>query len=264
MKKGNVWFWISPIIITLLGMTFLRLVSDTPTGYEFWKRPVAKNVIELVSVLFLTFLVQTIVWFFFRRNSKNKEPSVKALLLECLYTLLISLFFINIGLVFIHRMTGDSIKLDHFVIASVIFSPLVVISYFLYSGRQLFEAYRMASVRKNEPIQETSDHLYVRANQKFEKVMFNDILFVEGLENYVAINTKNGKIITHSTLKNLLKELPEDLFVQSHKSFIINLKKISAVEGSTVFIGDLKIPVSRTYKEKAMPLILKNKLQQDS
>jgi len=105
-----------------------------------------------------------------------------------------------------------------------------------------------------------SDYLFVKANQKLEKIFFKDILYIEGVENYVSIQTFSGKIITHSTLRSILENLPEDFFIQTHKSFIINIEKVSNIEGNMLGIDKYKVPVSRTWKEKVMEVILKNKL----
>ena len=107
---------------------------------------------------------------------------------------------------------------------------------------------------------QASDYFFVKANQKLEKIFFKDILYIEGVENYVSIHTQAGKIITHSTLRLILENLPANLFIQTHKSFIVNVEKVSTVEGNMLGIEKFKIPVSRTYKEKTMETILRNKL----
>ena len=104
------------------------------------------------------------------------------------------------------------------------------------------------------------DYLFVKANQKLEKILFKDILYIEGVENYVSIQTLSGKIITHTTLCLMLKNLPEEQFVQTHKSFIVNIEQVSNVEGNMLGIDKYKVPVSRTWKEKTLEKILKNKL----
>ncbi len=114
-------------------------------------------------------------------------------------------------------------------------------------------------VNQRNPAKEI-DYFYVKTNQKFEKVFFNDILFIEGVENYVAIQTETSKIMTHVTIKTILGKMPDDKFLQIHKSFIINLEKVSFVEGNMVGIGKYKLPVSRTFREKALPVILQNKV----
>lgn len=107
------------------------------------------------------------------------------------------------------------------------------------------------------------DYLFVKTNLKLEKIRFNDMRFIEGVENYVAIYTSDGKIITHTTLRTILQKLPPERFVQVHKSYLVNIDKIDSIEGNLLGIGKNKIPLSRTYKEAALEIILKNKLLKD-
>ncbi|MBP7954788.1 MAG: response regulator transcription factor [Parabacteroides sp.] len=107
------------------------------------------------------------------------------------------------------------------------------------------------------------DYLFVKTSLKLEKIRFNDMRFIEGVENYVAIYTSDGKIITHTTLRTILQKLPPERFVQVHKSYLVNIDKIDSIEGNLLDIGKNKIPLSRTYKETALEIILKNKLLKD-
>ena len=107
------------------------------------------------------------------------------------------------------------------------------------------------------------DYLFVKTSLKLEKIRFNDMRFIEGVENYVAIYTSEGKIITHTTLRTILQKLPPARFVQVHKSYLVNIDKIDSIEGNLLGIGKNKIPLSRTYKETALEIILKNKLLKD-
>ena len=107
------------------------------------------------------------------------------------------------------------------------------------------------------------DYLFVKTSLKLEKIRFNDMRFIEGVENYVAIYTSDGKIITHTTLRTILQKLPPERFVQVHKSYLVNIDKIDFIEGNLLGIGKNKIPLSRTYKETALEIILKNKLLKD-
>lgn len=107
------------------------------------------------------------------------------------------------------------------------------------------------------------DYLFVKISLKLEKIRFNDMRFIEGVENYVAIYTSDGKIITHTTLRTILQKLPPERFVQVHKSYLVNIDKIDSIEGNLLGIGKNKIPLSRTYKETALEIILKNKLLKD-
>ena len=107
------------------------------------------------------------------------------------------------------------------------------------------------------------DYLFVKTSLKLEKIRFNDMRFIEGVENYVAIYTSDGKIITHTTLRTILQKLPPARFVQVHKSYLVNIDKIDSIEGNLLGIGKNKISLSRTYKETALEIILKNKLLKD-
>ena len=72
------------------------------------------------------------------------------------------------------------------------------------------------------------DYLFVKTSLKLEKIRFNDMRFIEGVENYVAIYTSDGKIITHTTLRTILQKLPPERFVQVHKSYLVNIDKIDS------------------------------------
>jgi len=84
---------------------------------------------------------------------------------------------------------------------------------------------------------------------KFAKVFLDDILYIEGLKNYVSIYTKNQRIITYSTLKNVFENLPKSDFIQTHRSYIIALKHIDKIENDAVWIGKNEISIGNTYKK---------------
>lgn len=79
--------------------------------------------------------------------------------------------------------------------------------------------------------------------------MFDDILYVEALANYVIIRTASARHITYSSLKNMEQKLPDDKFLKVQKSFIVALKKIDSIEGRDIHIADVKIPISRSHKD---------------
>jgi len=102
--------------------------------------------------------------------------------------------------------------------------------------------------------------LFVKTDYKIIKVFIRDILFIEGLKEYVAIHTANQKIITLQTLKSLEDALPNESFIRVHKSFIIALDKINSIERSRIFIKDAVIPVGETYKQYFSQIINNKKL----
>ena len=87
-----------------------------------------------------------------------------------------------------------------------------------------------------------------------------EILFAEALENYVAIYTREKKIITHLTLKMLQEKLPVTSFIQPHKSYLISIDKINSIEGNILHIGQYQVPISKYQKEEIMEKIVNSKL----
>ena len=106
----------------------------------------------------------------------------------------------------------------------------------------------------------TTQYLFVKADNKLEKVNLSDILFVEAMENYVGIYLTGKKLITHSTLKAFQEKLPVQDFLQPHKSYLINLNHIRSIEGNMLHIGEYQVPISKYQKEEVMERILNNKL----
>lgn len=104
------------------------------------------------------------------------------------------------------------------------------------------------------------DYIFVKADSKLEKIAFADILFAEALENYVAIYTRQKKIITHLTLKMLQEKLPAQSFVQPHKSYLIAIDKIDSIEGNMLHTAQYTVPISKYQKEEIMEKIVNSKL----
>lgn len=95
-------------------------------------------------------------------------------------------------------------------------------------------------------------YIFVKSNGKLEKVIFDEVLFIKGMENYVEIHTASRKIITHSTLKAFADKLPQRKFMQTHKSYIVANDKITSIEGNMLNIGAVEVPISRQLKEQVM------------
>jgi len=107
---------------------------------------------------------------------------------------------------------------------------------------------------------EEQQYFFIKTDNKLEKVLFSDILFAEALENYVAIYTADKKIITHATLKSVQESLPAKQFVQPHKSYIININHVNAIEGNVLHIGKFEVPVSKYQKDEMLEKIVNNRL----
>ena len=104
------------------------------------------------------------------------------------------------------------------------------------------------------------EYIYIRSDRQIHKIFIKDILFIEGMENYLCIYTENGKLLTRSTIKHIQETLPNSLFIQVHKSYLINLKKIDMIEGNLIRIKHYNITISRNYRESFFTQIQKNVL----
>ena len=92
-------------------------------------------------------------------------------------------------------------------------------------------------------------YVFVKTDSKMVKVLLAEILFIEGLKDYVAINTEKEKIIVLENLKTFEERLNKDNFLRIHKSYIISLNKIDAIERNRVYIGkDIVLPIGDMYK----------------
>jgi DNA-binding LytR/AlgR family response regulator len=128
---------------------------------------------------------------------------------------------------------------------------------FLKSANKAFDYFRLQQQSVATP---TAEYFFIKVDSKLEKVIVADILFVEGMENYVVIHTKERKMMTHLTLKILQDRLPADKFMQPHKSYLVAMDRIDAIEGNTLLVGGQQIPISRYQKEEMMQKILHNKI----
>lgn len=103
-------------------------------------------------------------------------------------------------------------------------------------------------------------YIFVKTEKLLKKIYLKDILFIESLENYVVIYTSLSKDTVSIRLKTLLDTLPDKTFMQVHRSFIVNLSCVQAIEGNQLIIGKHKIPVSRPSREEVYAAIINNQL----
>jgi two-component system LytT family response regulator len=99
------------------------------------------------------------------------------------------------------------------------------------------------------PVQQASDFIFIKTDSRIVRVMLSDILFIEGLKDYIAIHTAKEKLITLETLRTLEEGLPADRFLRVHKSYIVSIEKIDSIERNRLFVQEAVIPVGDTYRE---------------
>ena len=109
--------------------------------------------------------------------------------------------------------------------------------------------------KANEMYPETGGYIFVKVETKMVRVELDDILFIEGLKNYVSIYTKTQRIVTLQVMKQLEEVLPPNRFVRVHKSFIVAIDKINSIERQEILIKDRLIPIGNTYQEHFFKLL---------
>ena len=110
----------------------------------------------------------------------------------------------------------------------------------------------------SEVSQTDEPFIYVKENKRVIKVHLNEILYVEGLSEYVQIYTDKKKIITKTTLTSLEEKFPDDGFMRIHKSFIVSLSRIEAFTANTNEVPGKELPIGRSYKNSVLNVLQLN------
>lgn len=100
-----------------------------------------------------------------------------------------------------------------------------------------------------------SQFLFIKSNKKAYKIDFCDILYIEGLGDYIQVHLHDQKLVTNLSMKKIMDLLPSDQFYRIHKSFIISLSKIGHVEGNMVVINKNKLPIGNAYRQEFLQFI---------
>jgi len=105
--------------------------------------------------------------------------------------------------------------------------------------------------------------LYFRSDRKMVKVLFNDILYIEGLRDYIRIFTTTKTIVTKHLLTSLEEMLPADGFLRIHRSYIVSLNKIDSYNAETIEIAKKELPIGRLYKHDVTKILNASSLHKD-
>ncbi|MCB0558498.1 MAG: response regulator transcription factor [Lewinellaceae bacterium] len=111
---------------------------------------------------------------------------------------------------------------------------------------------------------EEPDFIFVKADKKLVKVNYADIIYIEGLKDYVIIRMENSRVITLQTMKSLEEKLPQNIFKRIHRSYIVNVDKIEAIVGNMIEVIEKNqakhLPIGKNYRDELLELINKNRL----
>lgn len=107
--------------------------------------------------------------------------------------------------------------------------------------------------RKNRSVQ---THLMIRADYKLYRIEFDNILFIEGLDDYIQIHQTNGsKIVARYSMKSILAKLPDQKFIRIHRSYIVATNYIKSIQNKTVTLNDFVLPIGDTYRDEILNMM---------
>jgi len=95
----------------------------------------------------------------------------------------------------------------------------------------------------------TAEHIFVKADRRYFRILLSDILFVEGLKDYAVIHTAERRLITKTTLKAIAGQLPANDFVRTNKSYIVNMRHIDSFDSNDIFIGRHELAIGAAYRD---------------
>jgi len=128
---------------------------------------------------------------------------------------------------------------------------------FVMAIDRIYDSFQYKKQIESTEGQYKRDYFFVKTDYKMQRIDFKDILFVEGMKEYLRIHTTNGNIMVLQSFKNLEESLPQNQFIRVHKSYLVAISKIESVERNRIKIGEELIPVSETYKDALMMVLSK-------
>ncbi len=108
---------------------------------------------------------------------------------------------------------------------------------------------------RNKEVVITNDFFFIKCNGKIEKIMMSDVVYIEAMANYVIIYTRQKKYITYLTFSGIEQQLPAQLFVRIHKSYLVAISAIQTIDGNEVITSSMRLPVSKNYRNDVMSRI---------
>ena len=102
---------------------------------------------------------------------------------------------------------------------------------------------------------DSKDYLLVKSEHRVHKIKYDQICYIKGMKEYVVFKLFSGRVFSLLSLKSLEEELPNDQFVRIHKSYIVSIEKINILEGNQIHVGQEKLPIGNSYKNKVLSQI---------
>lgn len=147
-----------------------------------------------------------------------------------------------------HQYALESYELDAF---DYLLKP-ISFPRFLKSALKVKKHFELVQNKKQE---DNDLFFFIKCDRRIEKINFNDIIYINGLSNYLTIHTSNRSYTTYLTFKSLEEKLPPSKFIRIHKSYLIAIHAIQRIENDFVLVQNISLPISKHYKNN-----LKNRI----
>jgi DNA-binding LytR/AlgR family response regulator len=108
---------------------------------------------------------------------------------------------------------------------------------------------------RNKEVSITNDFFFIKCNGKIEKIVMAEVIYIEAMANYVIIYTRQKKYITYLTFSGIEEQLPAELFVRIHKSYLVAISAIQTIDGDEVLTSSMRLPISKNYRHDVMSRI---------
>ena len=123
--------------------------------------------------------------------------------------------------------------------------------------QEMQESSETDSNKKYEYVYTTPEYISIKTNHKFHKINLDELLHMESQREYVVFYSESDKLMAISSLKKLEEQLPSNLFIRVHKSYIVSIKAIKSMYASELEVGDKKIPIGNSYRSKVLEIFEK-------
>lgn len=158
----------------------------------------------------------------------------------------------NSQIIIISAKDKYAVTAFEYEVTDYLLKPFTYARFYKSVNKAIKKMHDFMFTKKTNIENETNDEFFIKKNATLFKLNFNDIIYLEALENYVIINTFVEKFTIHFNMKSIEAKLPSNKFKRIHRSYIVNISKIKSIEDNFVIIktkeGTKPLPIGRTYK----------------
>jgi len=129
---------------------------------------------------------------------------------------------------------------------------------FLKASQKALE-YKSLKDSKHRSDESSAKYIFVKSGGKLERIVLDELIYVQAMANYVILHTTKAKLIVYLTIKGILENLPPEKFIQVHKSYIMNINMINSINGNSIYIGNEQVPIGQSFYDPLMDRVLKGK-----